>query len=41
MDDLEERLLREVIAEDLKNIYSKLNLSGRTEAILAMQQRGS
>ncbi|NMY42818.1 LuxR family transcriptional regulator [Pseudomonas sp. WS 5013] len=25
----------------LKNIYSKLNLSGRTEAILAMQQRGS
>lgn len=24
----------------LKNIYSKLNLSGRTEAILAMQQRG-
>ncbi len=25
----------------LKNIYSKLNLSGRTEAILAMQQLGS
>ncbi|HSX69706.1 MAG TPA: LuxR C-terminal-related transcriptional regulator, partial [Pseudomonas sp.] len=25
----------------LKNIYSKLNLSGRTEAILAMQQRGA
>ena len=25
----------------LKNIYSKLNLSGRTEAILAMQPRGS
>ena len=25
----------------LKNIYSKLNLSGRTEAILAMQSRGT